>query len=73
MAKRQVRIKYQHLNDKLPEFLGKKIHVIMKNGSVIFMNLTEINGDSLNGRNMRLDKMTISMQEIEEVIIDINS
>ncbi len=73
MAKRQVRIKNQNLKENISEFSGQKIHIIKKNGSVIFIELSGVNQDSLTGKNMRLNHVNIPFEEIEEVIVDIQS
>jgi hypothetical protein len=71
-----MRTKQLRLNDpaqirqRMPEFLGKKINIVLSDNTVTFGELSKITSDEIVVKNMRLEKMNYSFQSIVEIYLD---
>jgi len=71
-----MRTKQLRLNDsaqirkRMPEFLGKKINVVLNNRTVVFGELQHVDEAKVVVKNMRLEKMTIPYDVIVEIYLD---
>jgi ribosome maturation factor RimP len=71
-----MRTKQLRLNDaaqirrQMPEFLGKKINIVLTDNTVFFGELLKSNESSIVLRNMRLENVTLPFQSITEVYFD---
>jgi hypothetical protein len=72
-----MRTKQLRLNDseqirrRMPEFVGKKINVVLRDRTAMIGLLRKIEGDKIVLQNMRLEKMKYPFQNIAEVYLDI--
>jgi hypothetical protein len=71
-----MRTKQLRLNDaaqirrQMPEFLGKKINIVLADNTVFFGELMKSNESGVVLRNMRLENITLPFQSITEVYLD---
>jgi hypothetical protein len=71
-----MRTKQLRLNDpalirqRLPEFVGKKINIVLRDNTVSFGELKKITADEIVLENMRLEKMYFAFQSITEIYLD---
>jgi hypothetical protein len=71
-----MRTKQLRLNDpaqirqRMPEFLGKKINIVLSDNTVTFGELSKITSNEIVLKNMRLEKMNYSFQSIVEIYVD---
>jgi hypothetical protein len=71
-----MRTKQLRLNDsaqirrQMPEFLGKKINIVLTDNTVFFGELMKSNESGVVLRNMRLENVTLPFQSITEVYLD---
>lgn len=71
MAKRQKRYLGNTLNeDELSHLLNKKVNIVFKNGNVIFVLITRVDGDKIEAKNMRSQLSVIDIKDIAEIILD---
>lgn len=52
------------------EIIGKKINIVFLNKSVAFVECLSLSSDILEVKNMRQKKQKVSLQDIQEIIID---
>lgn len=73
-----MRTKQLRLNDsgeisrRMPEFLGKKINIVLIDRTVMFGELSKITDSEIVLRNMRLETMKYPLKSIVEVYLDAN-
>ena len=71
-----MRTKQLRLNDsdqirrRMPEFVGKKINIVLNDRTVMFGELTKANDDAIVLKNMRLENVTYPFRSIVEVYLD---
>ena len=71
-----MRTKQLRLNDpvqirqRMPDFLGKKINIVLSDRTVTFGELSKILPDEIVLKNMRLENMRYPIQSIVEVYLD---
>jgi hypothetical protein len=58
------------IRQRINEFLGKKINIVLIDRTVMFGELKKINGDHIVLRNMRLENVTYPFQSIVELYLD---
>jgi small nuclear ribonucleoprotein (snRNP)-like protein len=58
------------MQNRLKDFPGKKINIVLQNGTVLFGELKSIDMTRLKFMNMRLQPVTIFLQDISEVYLD---
>lgn len=54
----------------MPEFVGKKINIVLHDRTAMIGELRKIDGDKIVLRNMRLENMKYPFQDIAEVYLD---
>ena len=59
------------IRQRINEFLGKKINIVLIDRTVMFGELRKVNGDHIVLRNMRLENVTYPFQSIVELYLDI--
>ena len=71
-----MRTKQLRLNDpaqirqRMSEFLGKQINIVLTDRTVMFGELTKVNDSEIILRNMRLENIKYPFQTISEVYLD---
>ena len=55
----------------MPEFLGKKINIVLVDRTVMFGELKKVNHSDIVLRNMRLENVTYPFKNIVEVYLDV--
>lgn len=72
----KMRTKQLRLNDadqirrRMPEFLGKKINIVLADSTVVFGELSKTNASGVVLKNMRLENIQLPFQSIVEVYLD---
>lgn len=56
--------------NRLKEYTGKKINIVMSNRTVLFGELKGIEGDQLTFINMRQRPVSLLLKDITEVYLD---
>ena len=56
---------------RMPEFMGKKISVVLDDNTVVFGELLKFDGTDVMLKNMRLERISIPFNSIAEVYLDI--
>ena len=68
---RQIRLSdREQFKKRLPEFIGKKINIVLQDKTVLLGELKTVNADKLVIKNMRLKKIPVSLQQITEIYFD---
>jgi len=71
MVTRQLRLNTRELiRKRLKEFIGKKINIVLSDRTVLFGELRSITDTQLIFVNMRLESVTLSIDDINEVYLD---
>ncbi|MDQ2656009.1 MAG: hypothetical protein M3Y60_01205 [Bacteroidota bacterium] len=71
MVSRQLRLNSLELiRNRLKEFTGRKINIVLSNRTVLFGELKSITDAKLTFVNMRLDPVSLSLEDIAEVYVD---
>lgn len=71
MRTRQLRLNdSDQIRQRLPEFLGKKINIVLKDRTVMFGELTKVNKNEIFVENMRLENVNFALESIAEVYFD---
>ncbi len=71
MATRQLRLNTrEQIRQRLGEFTGKKINIVMTNGTVLFGELRNITDETLTFLNMRLEPVALPLTDVSEVYLD---
>ena len=71
MSTRQIRLNtLDQIRTKLKEFYGKKINIVLRDRTVLFGQLKSIDSTQLRFVNMRLDAVTVSLDDVSEVYLD---
>jgi hypothetical protein len=71
-----MRTRQLRLNDpdqilrRMPEFLGKKINVVLIDRTVMFGELKKVNQSEIVLRNMRLENVSYPFKNIVEIYLD---
>lgn len=74
MSKKQIRISEPTLLKKrLPEFINRKVNVILKDNTVIFGLLKKTDDQSLHVMNMRQKEIVLPMEKVAEFYTDIDA
>ncbi len=60
----------EQIRNRLKEFTGRKISIVLSNRTVLFGELKTISDSELTFLNMRLDPVTLSLRDISEVYLD---
>lgn len=73
MQKRLTRLSTPaQIRSELTRFTGKKINIVLTDNTVLLAELLKFSGINLDLRNMRGQKLTVAIDDIYEIIIDIN-
>ncbi|HMV11219.1 MAG TPA: hypothetical protein PKL56_04735 [Cyclobacteriaceae bacterium] len=73
MQKRLTRLSTPaQIQSELARFTGKKINIVLTDNTVLLAELLKFSGINLDLRNMRGQKLTVAIDDIYEIIIDIN-
>ena len=59
------------IRQRISEFLGKKINIVLADRTVMFGELKKVNNDHIVLRNMRLENVIYPFQSIVELYLDI--
>ncbi len=71
MVSRQLRLNtLEQMRNRLKEFIGRKINIVLSNRTVLFGELKSITDAELTFVNMRLDPVNLSLEDIAEVYVD---
>ena len=71
-----MRTKQLRLNDlaqirkRMPEFLGKKINIVLNDKTAVFGELAKVADAKIVVKNMRMENMTILYDTIVEIYLD---
>lgn len=68
MAKRQQRFTAADLPEQAEKLKGKKVSMVMKNQRVWFVEVADIDKQSLKGKDMLGHLHTIKLSDIDEII-----
>lgn len=69
---RQIRLNHpKQIRDKIREFVGKKINVVLTDNRVIIGELKDVNAGGIKVFNMRLKPMQYSFENIAEIYFDV--
>jgi hypothetical protein len=60
-----------HIKNRIKEFLGKKINVVLADRRVIIGELNQVNSNGIDLINMRLKNMHYSFDELSEIYFDV--
>ncbi len=72
MSTRQIRLSTLDLiNNRLKEFSGKKINIVMNDRTVLYGELKSADKTQLTFVNMRLETFTLLLNNISEIYLDI--
>jgi hypothetical protein len=71
MRTKQLRLNNSdQIRQRIGEFIGKKINIVLSDRTVMFGELTKVNDTAIVLKNMRLEKNTYPYQSIVEVYLD---
>jgi len=71
MRTRQLRLNDpDQIRRRLPEFLGKKINIVLKDNTVMFGELMKVNTNEIILQNMRLENARFPLESIAEAYFD---
>jgi hypothetical protein len=71
MSTRQLRLTTpDQIRNKIAEFTGKKINIVMFNNTVLLGKLQRSNDTVIEITNMRLHKMILPIKDISEIYFD---
>jgi hypothetical protein len=74
VSKKQVRISNpEEIRRRLPEFLQRKISLVLSDSTVIFGTLLNVKKDSVAIANMRLREITLPIARISELFMDLDA
>lgn len=74
MSKKQIRISDPTLlKRRIPEFIDRKVNLILKDNTVIFGQLKKTDAQSLYIVNMRLKEIKLPMENVAEFYTDIDA
>lgn len=59
------------IKNRIKEFLGKKINVVLADDRVIVGELQEVDVSGINLMNMRLKKIRFTYNELSEIYFDV--
>ncbi|MBL7834256.1 MAG: hypothetical protein JNK18_09885 [Cyclobacteriaceae bacterium] len=73
MQKRLLRLGTSaQIRKELARFTGKKINIVLTDNTVVLAELLTFADKELAVRNMRGQKLTVAIADIDEIIIDLN-
>lgn len=73
MQKRLLRLGTSaQIRKELARFTGKKINIVLTDNTVVLAELLTFADNELAVRNMRGQKLTVAIADINEIIIDLN-
>lgn len=71
MSLRQVRLTtLRDIRDRLKQFTGKKINIVLRNRKVYFGELLHVDESQLTLADMRQQTVSLSLNDIAEVYLD---
>jgi hypothetical protein len=71
MRTRQLRLNDRdQIQRRMPEFLGKKINIVLSDRTVMFGELKKVNESEIILRNMRLENIRYPFKNIVEIYLD---
>ena len=71
MRTRQLRLNDRdQIRRRMPEFLGKKINIVLTDRTVMFGELEKVNESEIILRNMRMENMRYPFKNIVEIYLD---
>ena len=71
MRTRQLRLNDRNqIQRRLPEFLGKKINIVLSDRTVMFGELKKVNQSEIILRNMRMENVRYPFKDIVEIYLD---
>ncbi len=72
MRTKQLRLSdVDQIRRRLPEFVGKKINIVLTDRTVMFGELSKVNNSGIVLKNMRLEDMKYPFQSIAEIYFDV--
>lgn len=60
----------ESISSHIQELIGKNINIVCLNKMVIFAQCLEITSEIIVVKNMRQKKQKVSLQDIQEIIVD---
>ena len=60
----------ESISSHIQELIGKNINIVCLNKMVIFAQCIEITSDIIVVKNMRQKKQKVSLQDVQEIIVD---
>lgn len=71
MVTRQLRLSSpEQIRNRLKEFTGKKINIVLSNRKVLFGELQRVTDSQLTFTNMRMEPVTLALADISEIYLD---
>ncbi len=71
MRTRQLRLNNRdQIQRRMPEFLGKKINIVLSDRTVMFGELKKVNTSEIILRNMRMENIRYEFKNIVEIYLD---
>jgi hypothetical protein len=71
MRTRQLRLNDRdQIQRRMPEFLGKKINIVLSDRTVMFGELKKVNASEIILRNMRMENIRYPFKNIVEIYLD---
>ena len=71
MRTRQLRLNDQdQIQRRMPEFLGKKINIVLADRTVMFGELKKVDESNIILRNMRMENIRYPFKNIVEIYLD---
>ncbi|MEM8894505.1 MAG: hypothetical protein AAGC88_08005 [Bacteroidota bacterium] len=73
MSKRQKRIPSTELAKHKDQLLGQKVSVVLKDKSVIYVQLLSFKNDTFEAKDLILRKHKIELESIDEMILELDA
>jgi hypothetical protein len=71
MRTRQLRLNDRdQIQRRMPEFLGKKMNIVLSDRTVMFGELKKVNASEIILRNMRMENIRYPFKNIVEIYLD---
>lgn len=70
MPRRQTRIQAHSIPGKINDLIGKSANIVLRDKSVFFVQIIDIDGSMLNAINFRNRKVSLELEQIDEIILD---
>jgi hypothetical protein len=73
MSKRQKRIYRADILNQLQQLIGQKVSVVMKDKSVLYVELLSFKNNIFEAKDLILRKHKINVASVDEIILELNA